>query len=57
MAMLALHPGSVPVYVHIPAEKMTLLAPKINWCDGSEGCMARLMAAFGADNVKMVESH
>ena len=25
---LSLYPGSVPVYLHLPAEKMTLLAPK-----------------------------
>ena len=54
LAMLALHPGSVPAYVHIPAEKMTFLAPRINWCDGSDGCVARLTAAFGAENVKLV---
>ena len=56
ITMLALHPGSVPVYVHIPSEKMTLLAPKINWCDGSDGCLQRLMNAFGPENVKIVES-
>ena len=56
ITMLALHPGSVPVYVHIPSEKMTLLAPKLNWCDGSDGCISRMAAAFGAENVKLVES-
>ena len=55
MAVLALHPGSVPVYVHIPAEKATLLAPRINWCDASEDCLRRLNAAYGAPNVKLVE--
>ncbi len=53
--MLSLYPGSMPVYLHIPAEKMTFLMPSLQWCDGSEGCIARLTAAFGADNVKIVE--
>ena len=54
-SMLALHPGSVPVYLHIPEEKVTLLAPRLQWCDGSEGCMARLQGAYGSDNVKLVQ--
>lgn len=53
--MLELHPGSIPVYLHIPAEKMTFLLPSLKWCDGSEGCMSRLTAAFGESNVKIVE--
>ncbi len=53
--MLSLHPGSVPVYLHLPAEKMTFLMPSLQWCDGGEGCIARLTAAFGAENVKIVE--
>lgn len=28
-ASVALHPGSVPVYLHIPQEKLTLLAPAL----------------------------
>ncbi len=53
--MLSLHPGSIPVYLHIPAEKMTFLMPSLQWCDGSEGCLSRLNAAFGEGNVKLVE--
>ena len=53
--MLELHPGSIPVYLHIPAEKMTFLLPSLKWCDGTEGCMTRLTAAFGESNVKIVE--
>jgi len=53
--LLSLCPGSIPVYLHVPAEKMTFLMPSIQWCDGTEGCMARLIGAFGADNVKLVE--
>nr|MBR4281460.1 DNA polymerase III subunit alpha [Clostridia bacterium] len=53
--MLSLHPGSIPVYLHIPAEKMTFLMPSLQWCDGSEGCMNRLTSVFGEANVKIVE--
>jgi DNA polymerase-3 subunit alpha len=53
--MLELHPGSIPVYLHIPAEKATFLLPSLKWCDGSEGCMNRLTTAFGESNVKIVE--
>jgi len=53
--MLSLHPGSIPVYLHIPAEKMTFLLPSLKWCDGSDACLQRLTAAFGEANVKIVE--
>ncbi len=53
---LSLYPGSVPVYLHLPAEKMTLLAPKTGWGDASDGCLNRLNALLGAENVKLLES-
>lgn len=53
---LSLYPGSVPVYLHLPAEKITLLAPKTGWCDASDGCLNRLNALLGAENVKLLES-
>ena len=53
---LSLYPGSVPVYLPLPAEKMTLLAPKTGWCDASDGCLNRLNALLGAENVKLLES-
>ncbi|MGN0745779.1 MAG: OB-fold nucleic acid binding domain-containing protein, partial [Aristaeellaceae bacterium] len=53
-ALLALHPGSVPVFMHLPDEKITLLAPKINWCDATDACLRRLENAYGAANVKLV---
>ncbi len=53
--LLSFHPGSIPVYLHIPAEKMTFLMPALQWCDGSEGCLRRLSGAFGESNVKLVE--
>ena len=54
-AMLSLHPGSVPVYLHLPEEKLTLLVPRLSWCDATEDCLRRLSAAYGADNVRLVE--
>ena len=50
-AMLAPDSGSVPVYMHIPAEKMTLLCPRSSWFSGSEDGLARLKEALGAENV------
>ncbi|MBQ9326471.1 MAG: DNA polymerase III subunit alpha [Clostridia bacterium] len=50
--MLRQFRGSMPVYMHIPQEKMTLLAAHDFWCDGSEACMEQLMRIFGAENVK-----
>ena len=52
-AMLALHPGSVPVYMHLPEEKITLLAPRLSWCDATPGCLARMSELLGGDNVKL----
>ena len=52
-ASVALHPGSVPVYLHIPQEKLTLLAPRTGWCDASPDCLARLSNLLGAENVKL----
>ena len=52
-AILALSAGDVPVYMHIPEEKITLLCPKENWCSGDGECMRRLQDALGAENVVM----
>ena len=56
LTALALHPGSVPVYLHIPEEKITLLAPKLNWCDATEACLNRMTQQLGKENVKLVEA-
>ena len=55
VSLLTLYPGSVPVYIHIPEEKTTLLVPRINWCDVSGDAVQRLAEAFGAENVRLVE--
>ncbi len=54
MALLSLYPGSVPVYMHIPQEKITLLAPRTAWCDGSEECLRQLRSRLQEENVKLV---
>ena len=50
-AVLALEAGKIPVYMHIPAEKITLLCPRDSWCNGGESCMRRLREALGESNV------
>ncbi len=50
-ALLALEAGDIPVYMHIPAEKITLLCPRTAWCNGSETCLRRLQEALGEGNV------
>ena len=50
-ALLALDPGEIPVYLHYPAEKKTLLAPRASWCAGSEAGLERLRGELGAENV------
>ena len=50
-AVLALCAGDVPVYMHIPEEKITLLCPRENWCRADAECMCRLQETLGAKNV------
>lgn len=54
-SILAIYPGSVPVYLHLPAENMTLLAPRLSWCDATDGCLWRLRGVYGEENVKLVD--
>ena len=51
---LSLFPGSVPVYLHFPETKETLLAPRVNWVDAGEMCMKRLCDTYHTENVKLV---
>ncbi len=55
MTILRQAPGSVPVYVHFPEKKETLLVPVDAWCSADEAAQ-RLTAVYGADNVKLVEA-
>ncbi len=50
-AMLALDTGDIPVYMHLPAEKMTLLCPRTSWSGGSEDAIRKLKEALGSENV------
>ncbi len=50
-AILALEQGEIPVYMHLPDEKTTLLCPRTAWCSGSETCLNRLREALGETNV------
>ncbi|MBQ6383031.1 MAG: DNA polymerase III subunit alpha [Clostridia bacterium] len=52
-AVMNLFPGDIPVYMHLPDEKMTLLAPRGAWCDGSEACLGRLREMLNGENVVM----
>ena len=45
-------PGTVPTYLHIPQEKLTLLMPREQWCSAGAECLKALQARFGAENVK-----
>ncbi len=54
-AILALSPGEVPAYLHLPKEKITLLAPRSSWTNGDELCVSRLREALGTENVVMKE--
>ena len=51
-ALLALDSGDIPVYLHIPSEKITLIAPREAW---SSGKLERLREALGAENVVLKE--
>ena len=50
-ALLALNQGNIPVYMHIPQEKVTLLAPRMAWCAGGEEGLRKLRDMLGAENV------
>ena len=55
MALLRQAPGPVPVYVHFPETKETLLVPADAWVSADEAT-ERLTAVYGAENVKLVEA-
>jgi DNA polymerase-3 subunit alpha len=51
-----LETGDVPVYLNIPDEGVTLLAPEEMWLKDAEKGRSRLMLELGADNVKITEN-
>lgn len=52
-SLLKQYPGTVPVYLHIPSEKTTLLCPADSWVNLSSA-MTPLVQRFGEENVKPV---
>ncbi|MDO4483515.1 MAG: OB-fold nucleic acid binding domain-containing protein [Clostridia bacterium] len=56
MALLNTSRGNTPVYLHIPEEKMTFLAPKTGWCEPDADLLQKLVTVFGEANVKLVET-
>ena len=46
--------GSVPVYLNLPDEGVTLLAPMSWWCDDAEEAKAGLLGCLPAENMKVV---
>ena len=54
ISLMSLFPGSVPVYLHFPEDKSTLLAPKISWVDAGSKCIQRLSDMYAPENVKLV---
>ena len=54
-ALLALGAGEIPVYMHLPEEKITLLCPRDHWSDGSESSLRRLREELGEANVVLKE--
>jgi len=53
--MLERMPGDIPVYLNIPAENITLLAPKTMWVDDALDARATLMSELNDQDMKVVE--
>ena len=45
------HIGDVPVYIFVEEKKMTALAPKALWCDGTDEVVLKLKNLLGEKNV------
>ena len=48
-------PGKVPVYLNLPDENMTLLAPRKWWCQDAEDMQATLMTILDLKDMKVVD--
>ncbi len=48
--------GDIPVYINLPGEGITLLAPRDWWCDDAQDARATLMVELDASDMKVVES-
>ncbi|MBO5929900.1 MAG: DNA polymerase III subunit alpha, partial [Clostridia bacterium] len=49
--VLAQHTGDIPVYIFMEEKKMTAIAPKHLWCNGSEDALASLKTLLGDENI------
>lgn len=47
-------PGDIPVYLNLPDENITLLAPRTLWCDDVDDARANLISYFPLDDIKVV---
>ena len=54
LALLSGIPGGVPVYMHLPKEQLTLLAPREAWVCDAETAAAALRREVDAENMKVV---
>ena len=46
--------GDVPVYLNLPDEGVTLLAPMSWWCNDADDAKANLLGCLPAENMKVV---
>ena len=47
--------GDIPVYINLPDEDMTLLAPRDWWCDDADDARANLLEYVLRDDIKVVK--
>ena len=48
--------GSIPVFLHLPQENITLLAPEDWWCEDAEKAKDKLKVCLSVENIKVVIS-
>jgi len=48
-------PGKVPVYMNLPEEGVTLLAPRDWWCEDAEDMLATLMTTLPRGDMRIVD--
>ncbi len=53
--VLQRQPGTVPVYMNLPAEGVTLLAPRDWWCEDAEDMYATLMTTLPREDMRIVD--
>ncbi len=47
--------GEIPVFLNIPDERITLLAPRAWWCRDAASARDRLLSRLQADNIRVVK--